>query len=856
MLVTGMLVVVIAGIVGWRDDFDGPELAARWQLRRPVEGPTVSLTDSPGWLRVVVPQRKGGYNHWVTAPGCTDAPLLAAEAPEGNFAFETRVRVVQFGPASNFHLAAVVGFSPGYVLAWGPFRAPVLAGAPKDDPELWAEPTGFGGFLKVPPPARDLYLRIERRGEAYALLYKRNPEENWTKAGEYHAFARPSFVGFLGKTFGDGEAVAFEVDYAAVEDLAEAEVPRALLRIGANGAWPLDVRRYSHFIEHLGKCIYQGLWAEKLYNRKFTGSEEKGVVEGWRPVGDERAVFAADVEDWYVPCQSQRIEVAGGEEAGVAQGPVSFRAGVAHEGYVLAKCRPAGLRLRVVLAAGDRTLAEAALGPLSEQWQKYSFTLPALGETVSAEVRIMASGPGTVWLGAASLMPADNLDGWRRDVIEVLRAVRPAAIRWPGGNFASQYDWKEGIGERDRRPCRWNRAWNQWEWNDVGTDEFLRLCELLGAEPYICANAGEGTPQEAAEWVEYCNGPPDSPMGRLRAANGHPAPYGVRLWGLGNEMYGNWQHGWLDGTKYGLKAAQMASAMRAIDSTLQLVLVGVDGRGWDNFNEKALRKAGGSSDYLSVHYYLGLDVNADQLAEYARAIAAAVDVERMLQDTWEIARQGNGGKPIPVCFDEWNVWRAEVDDQPGYKGFYCLREGLFAGEILNALNRLGPKVPIACVTQSVNVLGLIRVNETTVAPTPSYWVLKLFRDRAGKVGLPVEYEGPTAVFAHLNLPLIDATATYDPDARRLSVLMVNRSVAEACQVAIEVPWAEQLAVREVEAVTADDYLAANDYARPDVVVARRMPDLARADGNRAEVTVPKHSVVAVDLGLTNPKFGG
>jgi len=856
MLAAAFLGITVAAAGGWRDDFDGPGLAERWRLHRPVEGPTVSLTDTPGWLRMTLPHRKGGYNHWITGPGCMDAPLLTAQAPEGNFAFETRLRVVHFGPGSNFHLAAVVGFSPGYVLAWGPFRAPMLPGAPRDEPELWAEPTGLGGFLKVSLPARELYLRIERRGSTYSLLYRRSAEEEWAKAGEYHAFAAPTFVGFLGKTFGDGEAVAFEADYAAVEGLPDAEAPPALLRIGADGAWPLDDRRYSHFIEHLGKCIYQGLWAEKLYNRKFTGGDQNGVVEGWRPVGEGGATFAPDTAHWYAPCQSQRIDLAGGGEAGVAQGPVGFRAGVPHEGYVVAKARPAGARLTVGLVAGGRTLAETTVGPLTEEWQRYSFVLPALGEAANAEVRIVAGGSGTVWLGAASLMPADNLGGWRADVVEVLRAVRPATIRWPGGNFASQYDWREGIGERDKRPCRWNRAWNQWEWNDVGTDEFLRLCELLGAEPYICANAGEGTPQEAAEWVEYCNGPADTPMGRLRAANGHPAPYGVRLWGLGNEMYGNWQHGWLDGSKYGLKAAQMAAAMRAVDTALELVLVGVDVRGWDNFNEKAIQKAGLFSNYLSVHYYLGLDVNADQLAEYARALAAPVDVERMLQATWEVAREANAGTPIPICFDEWNVWRPEVDDQPGYKGFYCLREGLFAGEILNALNRLGPKVPIACVTQSVNVLGLIRANETSVAPTPSYWVLKLFRDRAGKLGLPVQYEGPTAVFPSGSLPLVDATATYDPEARRLSILMVNRSAAEAREVRIEVPWAERVTVLGVSAVTADDYLAANDYAQPDAVVARNMPELVEAAGAAAEVTIPKHSVVAVDFELTNPRFGG
>jgi alpha-N-arabinofuranosidase len=685
------------------------------------------------------------------------------------------------------------------------------------------------------------------------MLYRRSPTDAWAKAGDYHAIAPPAFLGFMGKTFGDGEDVVFDADYAAVEELPEpegeaaAEAP-AVLTVARDHPWPLDERRFSHFVEHMARCIYGGLWAEKLNNRKFGATASKGVVEIWHPAGDAKATYAADVGEFYCPAQSQRIELSGPSEAGVAQGPMGVRGDVAHQGCVIVRARPGGLKLRVGLWAEGRCLAEAALGPVGEKWAKLVFTLPPIGQTTAAEFRILASGPGKVWLGAASLMPADNLDGWRRDVVEAMRAIRPAAIRWPGGNFASQYDWREGIGDRDRRPVRWNRAWQCWEWNDVGTDEFLRLCGILGAEPYICANAGEGTPHQAAEWVQYCNGPASSPMGRLRAANGHPKPYGVKLWGLGNEMYGSWQAGWLDGDRYGLKAAQMASAMAAVTGPLQTVLVGTEGHTSDDFTARAVRIAGPYSNYVSVHYYTSVDVNGDALAGYGVAVSLPLYVERMLAEAWDIVRAANGGKPLPISFDEWNVWHVENDFAPGYRGFYSLREGLFAGEVMNVLNRLGPKAPIACITQSVNVLGLLRVNDTAVVATPSYWVIKLFRDRAGREGLPVAYEGPTADLFSGSTPALDSTCTWDASTGRLSVFLVNRKVHRAATARIRVPWADSLALAGVEAVAADDYLVANDYAHPDAVRARKTPELGKAVGEReVEVTVPPHSVVAVDL---------
>ncbi len=846
MMAAALLALTVVSANGWRDDFDGPNLDARWQFRHPVDGPTASLTERPGWLRLNIPARKNGFNHWL--PGTegphADAPMLVANAPAGDFDYETHLALNRWGLGANFHLAMVIGFSPGYVLGWGQFRAPFL-GAPKEEPELWCEPTGQGGFLKVPPPARDLFLRIERRGEEYTMLYRQAAEENWTKAGQYHALAAPAFVGFMGKTFGDASDVSLDIDYAAVSEIGPATpTPRAVVKVTPGPTWALDDDRYGHFIEHMNKCIYGGFWAEKLSNRKFTGEAKDGVVEGWRGFGADKSAFSPDTSVWYVPCQSQRIRLDG-KDAGIAQVPTGYRGGVAHVGRLVVMSKPAGLDLRVGLFVGDKPIAEVPVGKSTDTWQALTFSLPAQPADFIADFRLTASGKGTLWIGAASLMPADNVDGWRRDVVEAVKAVKPPMIRWPGGNFASQYHWRDGIGDRDRRAPTWNRAWGGWEWNDVGTDEFLRLCQILGSAPYICANAGEGDPVEAAEWVEYCNGSAKTPMGALRAKV-HPAPYAVKLWGLGNEMYGDWQAGHLDPSKYGLKAAQMADAMRKVDGSIDTVLVGVDAGNWNNWNARALAGARDRTTYLSVHYYLGLDVNADPLVEYLRAVADPANVEAMLQKTWAEAALNNGGKPVPLCFDEWNVWRPEVDNQPGWRGFYTLREGLFAAEIFNALNRLGPKVPLACVTQTVNVLGLIRVNETTVAPTPSYWMLKLFRDRAGSVGVPLTCEGPFADTFAGRQGLIDSSATYDEKAGRLHVFLVNRGEVGPIQTEIQVPADCEAAGAEM--VTADSFLAANDYQHPDAVRSQPADKLVAANGPRSViVTVPAHSLVALTL---------
>ena len=180
---------------------------------------------------------------------------------------------------------------------------------------------------------------------------------------------------------------------------------------------------------------------------------------------------------------------------------------------------------------------------LTARYAKVPLKFTARADTSDGRFEIVGTGSGTFHVGVVSLMPADNVSGFKAAIDPLLKEQGIAIARWPGGNFVSAYDWRDGIGDADKRPPRRELAWNGLESNDMGIDDFMTFCRLIGAEPYIAVNSGLGDAHSAAEEVEYVNGPATSRLGQLRAANGHPAPYGVKIWGIGNEMYGPWQWG-------------------------------------------------------------------------------------------------------------------------------------------------------------------------------------------------------------------------------------------------------------------------------------------------------------------------
>jgi alpha-N-arabinofuranosidase len=352
-------------------------------------------------------------------------------------------------------------------------------------------------------------------------------------------------------------------------------------------------------------------------------------------------------------------------------------------------------------------------------------------------------------------MPADNVDGFRPEVLQVLRELDAPVYRWPGGNFVSGYDWTDGVGDRDRRPPRKNPAWLGVEHNDVGVHEFLRFCELLGTEPYIAVNSGQGNELQAAAEVEYVNGPPETPMGRRRAANGHPAPWKVTFWSVGNEMYGNWQLGHMPLIDYTLKHNRFASAMRAKDPSIKLIGVGAVGE----WTEGMLKGSLDFMDYVSEHFYVQSQPGLLSHVNLApREVKRIADAHRRYRKTIP----GVGEAALPVALDEWNYWYGpHVYGELGTQ--YFLRDALGVAAGLHEYFRNSDLIFMANYAQTVNVIGAVKTSKTEAVFDTTGQVLKLYRNHYGTI--PVRVAGTPE-------PL-DVAAAWKEGKKVLTVAVVN-----------------------------------------------------------------------------------
>jgi hypothetical protein len=522
----------------WTERFEGAELSGKWKWIAPVGG-SFELRD--GWLVISVPEREKGFNHW---NGVFDAPMLLTDLPDGDWAAETSVSITDYAPDSDFHVGMAIAVSERYLWLWGVFYSATTWKMSR--PELWLERTGEARLLQVPLESKTVNLRVEKRGHWLHFFWRHNERMPWQEAGKSLIWFVPKQIGLIVKTWGNGRPLTAQFDRFRLEAMPAKDEPiKVSVRVNPqkrlNEISPLI---YGQFIEHLGRCIYGGIWAEMLRNRKMHGAvQENGVVEQWQPFGKNARWFADNVE-FFVGGQSQVIEGTGSGEHGIAQSGLDLLP-KGYVGRVIVKGEGVS-EITVSLRKDGKVLASKRLKGVTDRWKKLPFRLQVSEAVSGAEFVIAFNGKGKLWVGAASLMPADNVDGMRKDVLDAIKDIKPPIVRWPGGNFVSGYDWRDGIGDPDKRPPRWDRAWGAWEWNDFGTDEFIKFCRYIGAEPYICTNAGEGYEHEAAEWMRYCK----------------EKGYKVRYWGIGNEMYGNWQLGHLDANKYALKAILFATAMR------------------------------------------------------------------------------------------------------------------------------------------------------------------------------------------------------------------------------------------------------------------------------------------------------
>lgn len=446
-----------------------------------------------------------------------------------------------------------------------------------------------------------------------------------------------------------------------------------------------------------------------------------------------------------------------------------------------------------------------------------------------------------LWVGEDSAIPNDG--GLRLDTLQALRAVQAPLVRWPGGCFADAYDWRDGIGPRENRPRRINVWWNKEEDNHFGTDEFLRWCGLVGAEPYICANVGSGTPREMMQWLEYVNYAGNTSLAQQRAANGHPEPYGVRYWGIGNENWGC--GGAYDPADYAREYRRYATYLRRLDPAIEFIACGFH----HDWNLKFLETVGqlGLINHLSLHHYYssGPAVGFSE-TQYYELFPKALVLESMIQrDSELLSFFERGLGRIKLAIDEWGVWHPEADRelfQPN-----TLRDAVCAAMVMDVFNRHCRVISMTNIAQTVNVLQcLVQTAGERMWLTPTYHVYDLYSPHLDATAVVTEVDsfGLTTTRDGQPFALESISASASTKGDSLCITVSNLHLTDAMEVTVVLEGVEKLQGARMRLLSADAADAVNGPDAPDAVSPR--PGKLNRRGNRLTCVLPPHSVAAVE----------
>lgn len=501
---------------------------------------------------------------------------------------------------------------------------------------------------------------------------------------------------------------------------------------------------YGQFIEHMGRCIYGGIWAEMLEDRKFfyavpaqgdiwgtTGAGARVLRNSpWKIIGPAGSITMntdAPLSGNHEP----QITVAG-QPGGIYQEELGVIAGKDYTGRIVLRGEPAAGPIQVSLAWGDgqANRQTVTIRRPTRNFRTYELKFKAGANTEQARLEIVGTGNGVFTVGTVSLMPADNVNGFRKDTLDLLKQLDSPIYRWPGGNFVSGYDWRDGLGDRDKRPTRSNPAWTGIETNDVGMHEFVDLCRLLDTEPLITVNTGFGDAYSAAAQVEYVNGAPSTPMGKWRTENGQRQPLGVKYWCVGNEMWGDWQLGYMRLHHYVLKHNWVEEMMRKVDPTIVTIGSGDLGGGW---SEGLLRNCADHMDVIAEHFYT--QTRPDMVAhvrQVPNAIKSKADGHRRLRASIDSLKD----KDIRIAMTEWNYWYGpHVFGELGTRYFMKDALGIAAG--LHEYFRNSDMYHSAFYAQTVNVIGCIKTTKTAAEFDATAYPLILYRREFGSKPLTV-----------------------------------------------------------------------------------------------------------------------
>jgi len=446
-------------------------------------------------------------------------------------------------------------------------------------------------------------------------------------------------------------------------------------------------------------------------------------------------------------------------------------------------------------------------------------------------------------------------DGFRKDVLAEVRQLGVPIIRYPGGNFVSGYNWLDGVGPKKDRPRVLNRASNSTESNQFGTDEFLAWCRAVGAEPLLAVNLGTGTPERAADLVEYCNVESGTRWSDQRRKNGAERPYNVKYWCLGNEMDGPWQLGHMPAKEYGLKARDAALQMRTVDPSIRLVACGSSEVGMPTYLEwdrQTLEECYDDVDAISLHHYFGN--GSETGGDSAKFLAANLMMDRQIEEIMAVCDMVRGRKrskkQLWLSFDEWNVWyrkNTEVDMNGKRKEaphlveeVYNLEDALVVGGLIISLLRHCDRVRLACLAQLVNDIAPLVTNAEGVLRQTIYypyaWVLKY--GRGNVLNLAVESESYEAREIG-RVPYIDIAGIFEAASGSTTLLILNRDMVKGREV--DIVWRESAPARvaDCQVLTGPDLKAYNSFEAPNRVIPR--PLESPKAGPRMVFQLPPHS---------------
>ena len=605
---------------------------------------------------------------------------------------------------------------------------------------------------------------------------------------------------------------------------------------------PVSKYIFGSFIEHIGNLIYRSVWAEMLEDRKFyfpivskdpepparpQGNPMRLQLRKWRPVGPDEVVVM-DKDQPFVGDQSPRIALDPSTPHGIRQSGLALVNGKHYAGRIYLRATQGGrVKVSLVWGDGESDRETIAIGSLSREYKKFPLDFTAKADSADAALEITGTGTGDFHIGTVSLMPTDNVQGFRPDTIALLRKLHSGMWRLPGGNFLSDWSWYDAIGNVDKRPPMFDHAWNAMQVNDVGMDEFMTLCKLIDVEPYVTVNAGLGDAHSAADEVEYLNGSVNTYYGAMRARNGHPEPYHIKYWNIGNEPWGTFQIGYTDLKYYVLKNNDFAKAMRAADPTITLIgsakmmepmwLKGEDRAKYvDNLDPMfgsdtdwtggLLAKSWGTFDGIAQHWYEGAGRHYDVSKAKALPVDAPNDGGYVSYDPTTLEYARYAGDVVRRHAEEWEGYQKRFPQMVDKKIFLSIDE--YAYGLGGGGRNMGPNLKSALaygmllnemlrhtdfITMGAHTMGTSSID---ISPTSSTinavgLVYEMYGEQFPGT-IPVALSGnspqpPTQNPPYLDEPKtasgsptypLDMIATLTPDHKFLKLAVVNATETE------------------------------------------------------------------------------